>query len=62
MGSALYVAIETYAHCNGIRHLFVEASELARGLFERRGFILLGRNDLVIDGVAIHNYRMEKRW
>ena len=23
---------------------------------------LLGRNDLVLDGVDIHNYRMEKRW
>jgi putative acetyltransferase len=42
--------------------IFVEASELARPLFERRGFTLLARNDLVLDGVDIHNYRMEKRW
>ena len=46
----------------GLHRIFVEASELARPLFERRDFTLLGRNDLVLDGVDIHNYLMEKRW
>ena len=40
--------------------LFVEASEGARRLFERRGFGVDGRNDLTINGVAIHNYSMSK--
>lgn len=62
VGSQLYAAIEAHARRRGLRRIFVEASELARPLFERRGFTLLGRNDLVLDGVDIHNYRMEKRW
>ncbi|MFT3669495.1 MAG: GNAT family N-acetyltransferase [Pseudoxanthomonas sp.] len=62
VGSQLYAAIEAHARRCGLRRIFVEASELARPLFERRGFTLLGRNDFVMDGVAIHNYRMEKRW
>ena len=62
VGSQLYAALEAHARRRGLRRIFVEASELARPLFERRGFTLLGRNDLVMDSVAIHNYRMEKRW
>ena len=58
---AVLAAIEAHAREQGIERLIVEASELARPLFERRGFTLLGRNDLLLDGVAIHNYRMEKR-
>jgi putative acetyltransferase len=62
VGSQLYAAIEAHARRRGLRRIFVEASELARPLFERRGFTLLGRSDLMMDSVAIHNYRMEKRW
>ncbi|MDH6231715.1 hypothetical protein M2281_002313 [Mesorhizobium soli] len=40
--------------------LFVEASEGARRLFERRGFRIDARNDYTINGVAIHNCRMSK--
>lgn len=61
VGSLLYAALETHARERGMSRIFVEASEPARPLFERRGFILLGRNDLELTGVAIHNYRMEKR-
>jgi putative acetyltransferase len=38
----------------------VEASEAARRLFERKGFVIEKRNDFPINGVAIHNYRMVK--
>ena len=61
IGSLLYAALEDHARSQGLSRIFVEASELARPLFERRGFATLGRNDLERDGVAIHNYRMEKR-
>lgn len=60
VGSAIYAALEEVARKAGIAILFVEASEGARRLFERRGFNLDGRNDFVIDGVTIHNYRMSK--
>lgn len=62
VGSLLYAALEAHARGRGLSRIFVEASELARPLFERRGFTVLGRNDLSLQGVAIHNYRMEKRW
>ncbi len=61
IGTLLYAAIEARARDLGLHRVFVEASELARPLFERQGFTLLGRNDLVLAGVDIHNYRMEKR-
>ncbi len=60
VGSAIYAALESTAIGAGITTLFVEASEGARRLFERRGFTVDGRNDLIINGVAIHNYRMSK--
>ncbi len=61
VGSALCHALETHGRTTGTARLHVEASELARPLFERRGFTLLRRNDLVVNGVAIHNFSMEKR-
>lgn len=60
VGSAIYAALENVATDTGIETLFVEASEGARRLFERRGFSVDGRNDLTMGGVAIHNYRMSK--
>ncbi|MUI16046.1 GNAT family N-acetyltransferase [Massilia dura] len=60
VGSALYDTLETHARAAGMARLYVEASELARHLFERRGFLLLRRNELIVNGVAIHNFSMEK--
>lgn len=40
--------------------IYVEASELVRGLFERRGFTTRHRRDLVVRGVPIHNYAMDR--
>lgn len=48
------------ARDQGLGHLHVEASALARGLFERAGFVVLRRRDFQIGGVAIHNYAMVK--
>jgi putative acetyltransferase len=58
--SRLYDATEAAAHEQEIGRLFVEASEPARRLFERKGFEVLERQDLIRHSVAIHNYRMEK--
>jgi putative acetyltransferase len=60
IASRLYDAVEAAAREQGIRSLFTEASELARRVFERKGFAVVQRQDLVIRGVAIHNYRMAK--
>ena len=45
----------------GLTRLYVKASEAARRLFEHKGFSVTERCDFVLDGVAIHNYAMEKR-
>ena len=44
----------------GLTRLHVEASELARGLFERRGFVIAARQDFELRGVPIHNYAMAR--
>lgn len=61
VGTALYRALEAEARRRGIARIYVEASELARPLFERHGFTLTGRNDFAIGAVPIHNFSMEKR-
>ena len=60
VASRLYDAIEAAARAQGFSRLFVEASELARRLFERKGFTVLERQDMVLRGVPIHNYRMAR--
>jgi len=60
IASRLYDAVEAAARERGIKSLFTEASELAQRLFEHKGFAVVERQDLVIRGVVIHNYRMVK--
>lgn len=60
MVSKLYDALEIEARGRGITRLYVEASELARPVFERKGFSLVRRNDFTHRKVKIHNYIMEK--
>lgn len=47
------------ARAAGTERLYVEASELARPLFARKGFTVARRRDFEVRGVAIHNYAME---
>jgi putative acetyltransferase len=58
--SRLDDAIGTEAPAQGIERLFTEASELARRFFERKGFLALQRQDKILRGVSIRNYRMAK--
>jgi putative acetyltransferase len=60
VASRLYDAIEAAARDQSIKRLYTEASELARRFFERKGFTVLERQDKVLRGVPIHNYRMAK--
>ncbi|MEZ5924810.1 MAG: GNAT family N-acetyltransferase [Hyphomicrobiaceae bacterium] len=60
VAQSLVEALEVIARSHGMLRLFVEASEGAKGLFARQGFLMLGRNDFTLGGTAIHNYRMEK--
>jgi putative acetyltransferase len=60
IASQLYDGVETAAREQGLTRLFTEASELARRFFERKGFLILERQDMMLRGVPIHNYRMAK--
>lgn len=59
--SNLYDALEPAALRQGLKYLYVEASEPARRLFPAQGFRVDHRRDFIVRNVAIHNYRMEKR-
>lgn len=61
VASALYDRLEAAAGDRGIGRLHVEASEPARRFFLRKGFIVLRRREFILDGVALHNFAMEKR-
>jgi putative acetyltransferase len=58
--SMLYDQLESIARAQVMHRLFVEASEIAHPFFERKGFQVLHRNDIVRRGVGLHNYTMEK--
>jgi putative acetyltransferase len=60
VGSRLYDALEREARSAAIDRLYVEASVAARRLFAHKGFVVLHRQDLVVRGVEMHNYVMEK--
>jgi putative acetyltransferase len=58
--SLLYDALEHEARRQKQRLLYVEASEPARRFFSRKGFRMDHRRNILVNGVPIHNYRMEK--
>lgn len=65
LGGRLLAEAELAARAMEVTRLFTEASELARPVFERAGYLLVERRDFAIpfEGreVAIHNYAMDKR-
>jgi putative acetyltransferase len=52
--------LEAAARASGMTRLYVEASEAARRFFLKRGYGVTARRDFEIEGVAIHNYAVEK--
>lgn len=65
LAAALLAQAERHACAAGLSRLYTEASELARPVFARAGFVVLHRRDFAIGPntapVTIHNYAMEKR-
>lgn len=59
--TALLAHADRFAQPRGILRLFTEASEVARPVFERAGYMVTHRRDFEVAGVPIHNYAME-RW
>jgi putative acetyltransferase len=61
VAARLYAEVERAANAAKISRLNTEASEVARGFFERMGFVMLHRRELELVGVPIHNWKMEKQ-
>jgi putative acetyltransferase len=57
----LYDALETLARARGAKRLTVDASDTARGFFEKRGFAAQHRNTVMRGDEWLGNTRMEKR-
>lgn len=60
LADRLLDAAEQIASSLDLERLYTEASELARPAFERAGYVVQHRRDFEIEGVAIHNFAMEK--
>jgi putative acetyltransferase len=56
----LYDLLEKEARSQGVKALTTEASEAAKRFFLRQGFLVTARQDVILSGVSIHNYRMRK--
>nr|WP_290760475.1 GNAT family N-acetyltransferase [Henriciella sp.] len=61
VASLLLAAIDGAARQAGLSRLHAEASETARPVFERAGYRMVMRRDFEIEGVAMHNWKMEKQ-
>jgi len=60
VGSAMMRAIVAEAGRTAMARLFAEVSITARLFFERHGFVVLTEQQVMIRGVALTNYRMER--
>lgn len=61
VAAALLERMEAEARVDGLKRLFVEASEAARRTLLKRGYVVVARRDFEVEGTPIHNYAMEKR-
>ena len=59
-GDMLCDALEKLAGARGTKELSVEASDTARGFFERRGFAAKTRNTVLLGGEWLANTTMVK--
>jgi putative acetyltransferase len=57
---SVYEALKAEARSRPVSRIYVEASEAARRFFLGRGFRVLARRELLIAGVPIHNFAMER--
>ncbi|WP_374305367.1 GNAT family N-acetyltransferase [Methylocella sp.] len=60
VGDALVDAVEKLAGARGLKAVEVDASDTAKPLFDRRGYVAQRRNTVQIDDVWLGNTRMKK--
>ena len=61
VGAVMMAAVLSEAGRRDVPRLFAEVSVTARPFFERHGFVVLAEQQVVVRGVALTNYRMERR-
>jgi putative acetyltransferase len=60
IGSLLFKAVEARARKLGAIKLFAEVSITALPFFERKGFQVIKEQEVVVRGISMKNYAMEK--
>lgn len=60
IASGLLAALEAEARREGARKLYTDASITALPFFERRGYVVIAEQHVLIDGLQFRNYKMEK--
>lgn len=60
VGKALYQATLSRAQKHQLTTLYVDASLVARPVFERQGFTVMKENQVVRQGISLTNFSMEK--
>ena len=61
VASQLYDLLEAETRRRAIETMTVDASEAALPFFTKKEYRVVRRNDLQLNGIAIHNYAMEKQ-
>jgi|SRR5690606_28279010 len=61
IGTQLVSHIENVARARGVRKLAADVSITATAFFRKKGFLIDHRNERIIKGVEIINYRMSKQ-
>lgn len=62
IGSALMSAIYEQAKKKNIPRIFAEVSITARPFFEKQGFTTITQQTVVVAGIELINYKMEKKF
>jgi putative acetyltransferase len=60
VAAGLYHALEQFALSNHLPKIISDVSITARPFFEKQGYIVVQQQSVVIDGVSLTNYKMEK--
>lgn len=62
VATAINDELERYITAQGIKEFTVHASITSRPFFEKKGYKVEKEQQVVVDGVALTNYAMRKKW
>ncbi len=56
----IYDELESFARLNHLNKIISDVSITAKPFFEKQGFTTVQQQEVIIDGIALRNYKMEK--